>query len=726
MPKKGNARNRGHRKAMRRYFNDMRYNEQLAKQTQFYFSAVERHQGKCLIPDDKELDYQEKQLFNSVTGTVGIDFNKYDNIPVQRSGKNEEQIHPMETFADLTNIPPWLGRNIELIGYKIPTPVQKHAIPCGRAPYGRDIMCCAQTGSGKTAAFLLPAIADYVASSPDPKGRSTPGVLIFAPTRELALQIFGEARKFCHRSPMRACTVYGGQTIKSQLEELAMGCDILTATPGRLKDFVDRGVITLSKVRYLVLDEADRMLDMGFEPQIRCLVQERDCLQPPQRQTLMFSATFPKAIQKLASDFMNNYVWIGVGRVGSTTSSITQRVLSVRPDQKVSALLRLFEEIHGPTLVFTRTKRTANRLYSTLRKCGISCATIHGDRSQSKRESALMAFRNCQVMALVATDVAGRGLDINNVAHVINYDIPPDIDSYVHRIGRTARVGKRGTATSLFVPRGRDEQKIQEKLVQLLEESKQEVPQWLTWQVGGGKGKSRMGEQSSFGAMDARTNVKKRTVLETHRCSSCNESKSKSEFTTTQLKQKAAKRKCKVCISRSLLEQRRGSNQQMIQPKIQQSTKQLQSKTLNNTRAPPANAQALVANTTASSMASGNNNKPTVGSHICHICSVCGQKKSKDNFTRTQLNRSTAKRKCKICAVSSSQPQQPQQSQQHVSTTNGVTLQFPQQQQQCVSCNQLLSAECFSKAQKQKAKAKRRCKSCVMGNGIPNDTLHSV
>lgn len=713
MPKKGGrSGNRGHRKAMRRYFNDMRYNEQLQKQTDFYFSAVAKHQGKCLIPDDKQLDYQEKQLFDSVTGTVGIDFKKYDNIPVQRSGKDEEKIPPMEGFADLTNIPPWLGRNIELCGYKMPTPVQKHAIPCGRTPYVRDIMCCAQTGSGKTAAFLLPAIADYVASPPDPRGRANPGVLVFAPTRELALQIFGEAKKFCHRSPMRACTVYGGQTIKTQLEELAMGCDILCATPGRLKDFVDRGVITLSKVRYLVLDEADRMLDMGFEPQIRCLVQERDCLQPPQRQTLMFSATFPKTIQKLAQDFMNNYIWISIGRVGSTTSSITQRVMSVRPDQKVSTLMQLFGEIHGPTLVFTRTKRTANRLYSTLRKCGISCATIHGDRSQTKRESALMAFRNGQVMALVATDVAGRGLDIHNVAHVINYDIPPDIDSYVHRIGRTARVGKRGTATSLFVPRGRDEQKIQEKLVQLLEESNQEVPQWLTWLAGGGKGKSRIGEQPSFGAMDARTNIKKRTVQSTnnHRCFSCNEAKPKSEFTTTQLKQTAAKRRCKLCISKSLLDQRPN------QPKTQQSTKQLQSKTLNSTRDPPASVQALV----------GNNNKSTVGGIIYHICSVCGEKKSKDNFTRTQLSRPTAKRKCKICAASSSQPQQSQQSQKHVPTANGVTQHLPKQQLQCASCNKFLSAESFSKAQKNKSKAKRRCKLCVTGTGIQNDTLHSV
>ena len=287
-------------------------------------------------------------IFKRVTGAVAIDFAQFDAIPVERSGPGNEAFPLLEQFSHITNIPEFLTRNIVLCGYTRPTPVQKHAIPIAFG--GRDVMCCAQTGSGKTCAFLLPAVArmdpEYIPPVQS-DGAAAPRVVVLSPTRELASQIWGEARKLVHRSNFRATQVYGGVEARPQLTELARGCDVCVATPGRLIDFIDRGVVTMRCCFYLVVDEADRMLDMGFEPQIRDIVENRDMPSCGEgRQTLLFSATFPREIQLLASDFLRAYVWVGVGRVGSTTENITQRVVQVStlPHTHVASSFATYKE----------------------------------------------------------------------------------------------------------------------------------------------------------------------------------------------------------------------------------------------------------------------------------------------------------------------------------------------------------------------------------------------
>jgi ATP-dependent RNA helicase DDX3X len=372
--------------------------------------------------------------------------------------------------------------NIKNAKYDRPTPVQKYAIPI--VTKGRDLMGCAQTGSGKTAAFLFPVISllDKMGppSIPDEfykKRIVTPSALILAPTRELACQIYDEARKFSWKSGMRCCVVYGGTPIGSQLRELDRGCDILVATPGRLVDILDRKHLVLNFIRFLILDEADRMLDMGFEPQIRHIVEEQGMPDAGKRQTLMFSATFPKTIQKLAASFLENYIFLAVGRVGSTTDLVTQKFVQVRHEhEKEDMLLDLISSVNGLTIIFVETKKKADQLEHFLLEQGFSATSIHGDRAQYDRTEALKSFSSGKTPYLIATNVAARGLDIDNIAHVINFEMPTDIDDYVHRIGRTGRAGKPGLATA-FV--GEENMNIIGKLVDILEESQQTVPDWL-------------------------------------------------------------------------------------------------------------------------------------------------------------------------------------------------------------------------------------------------------
>ncbi|CAF1008863.1 unnamed protein product [Adineta steineri] len=349
----------------------------------------------------------------------------------------------------------------------------------------RDLMACAQTGSGKTAAFLLPILhmifREGPVRSPANANRNNrkqyPLCLIMAPTRELASQIYDEARKFSYRSMVRSCVVYGGADIGFQTRDLEKGAHMLVATPGRLNDLIQRGRIGLANVRYLVLDEADRMLDMGFEPQIREIVERSDMPSTGQRLTLMFSATFPKQIQELARDFLHDYVFLAIGRVGSTSQNITQKIVWVEETEKRSFLLDLLNiQSDTLTLVFVETKRGADMLEDFLGNHQYSVNSIHGDRSQAQREDALKSFKNGRTPILVATSVAARGLDISNVKHVINFDLPTDIDEYVHRIGRTGRAGMLGQATSFFNEKNRN---IATDLLDILSESHQEVPEWL-------------------------------------------------------------------------------------------------------------------------------------------------------------------------------------------------------------------------------------------------------
>lgn len=348
---------------------------------------------------------------------TGINFEKYDDIPVEASGQGVPE--PVTRFTN----PPLddhLISNIELSGYKVPTPVQKYSIPIVMG--GRDLMACAQTGSGKTGGFLFPILAQAFQNGPAPppqaqnggygygrQRKAYPTSLILAPTRELVSQIFDEARKFAYRSWVRPCVVYGGADIGSQLRQIERGCDLLVATPGRLVDLIERGRISLQSIKYLVLDEADRMLDMGFEPQIRRIVEGEDMPPTAGRQTLMFSATFPRDIQMLARDFLKEYIFLSVGRVGSTSENITQKIEYVEDVDKRSVLLDILHT-HGAglTLIFVETKRMADSLSDFLINQGFPATSIHGDRTQREREKALEMFRSGRCPILVATAVAAR------------------------------------------------------------------------------------------------------------------------------------------------------------------------------------------------------------------------------------------------------------------------------------------------------------------------------
>ncbi|XP_041937322.1 DEAD-box helicase 3 X-linked a isoform X13 [Alosa sapidissima] len=446
----------------------------------------------------------EHELF--AASNTGINFEKYDDIPVEATGSSSPP--HIESFHDVDMGEIIMG-NIALSRYTRPTPVQKYAIPIIKAK--RDLMACAQTGSGKTAAFLLPILSQIYTEGPGEalqaaknsgqengkygRRKQFPISLVLAPTRELALQIYDESRKFAYRSRVRPCVVYGGADIGQQIRDLERGCHLLVATPGRLVDMMERGKIGLDYCNYLVLDEADRMLDMGFEPQIRRIV-EQDTMPPKGvRHTMMFSATFPKEIQILARDFLEEYIFLAVGRVGSTSENITQKVVWVEESDKRSFLLDLLNATVIPsevqenageaperpgkdslTLVFVETKKGADALEDFLYREGYACTSIHGDRSQRDREEALHQFRSGRCPIMVATAVAARGLDISNVKHVINFDLPSDIEEYVHRIGRTGRVGNLGLATSFYNDKNSN---ITKDLLDILVESKQEVPSWL-------------------------------------------------------------------------------------------------------------------------------------------------------------------------------------------------------------------------------------------------------
>uniref|UniRef100_A0A4W4H4A6 RNA helicase n=1 Tax=Electrophorus electricus TaxID=8005 RepID=A0A4W4H4A6_ELEEL len=400
--------------------------------------------SKPLAPNER----LEHELFSG--SNTGINFEKYDDIPVEATGHNCPP--HIESFHDVAMGEIIMG-NITLSRYTRPTPVQKHAIPIIKTK--RDLMACAQTGSGKTAAFLLPVLSQIYTDGP------------------------GDAlQAFAYRSRVRPCVVYGGADIGQQIRDLERGCHLLVATPGRLVDMMERGKIGLDYCSYLVLDEADRMLDMGFEPQIRRIV-EQDTMPPKGlRQTMMFSATFPKEIQILARDFLEDYIFLAVGRVGSTSENITQKVVWVEESDKRSFLLDLLNATgkDSLTLVFVETKKGADALEDFLYREGYACTSIHGDRSQRDREEALHQFRSGRCPILVATAVAARGLDICNVKHVINFDLPSDIEEYVHRIGRTGRVGNLGLATSFFNDKNSN---ITKDLLDILVEAKQEVPSWL-------------------------------------------------------------------------------------------------------------------------------------------------------------------------------------------------------------------------------------------------------
>jgi len=471
-----------------------------------------RQDGRRSNSDEKKPT--EVEIFGEIQSrsSAGIDFDNYDAIPVQLTGTNVQEIKPITRFSE-AKLTDSLFDNLRRCGYDRPTPVQKHSIPI--VVSGRDLMACAQTGSGKTCAFMVPCIESLLRSGPpaNPSSRRPkpmPCGLVLAPTRELALQIHGESAKFAFDTGILCRIVYGGADIKEQREDLEKGCDILIATPGRLTDMGQRHMVELDLVQFFILDEADRMLDMGFEPQVRNIVMSMNLGAKSSfpRQSMMFSATFAKDVQVMAQDFLHDYVFITVGRVGAASELVKQHVIFAEDvRQKVHALSKAVKDHlpkDGRCIVFVETKKAADSLEMDLHTSGTAVTAIHGDRSQQEREEALHAFKTGANPVLVATDVAARGLDIPNVALVVNFDMPKQLDDYVHRIGRTGRAGRKGIAVA-FV---NDRCSYLPELRDLLVEAKQDPPLWFQELCGAsrrpfGKGAGR-GRDNKFGGQDLR------------------------------------------------------------------------------------------------------------------------------------------------------------------------------------------------------------------------------
>jgi len=359
-------------------------------------------------------------------------------------------VPPAPTFDQLGLLPELL-RAIKDAGYTTPTPIQVQAIPIIMA--GKDVMGGAQTGTGKTAGFTLPLLqrlARHASSSPSP-ARHPVRALILAPTRELAMQVHQSVVTYSKHLPLRSVCIYGGVDIRPQIAELREGREIVVATPGRLLDHVQQKSVSFNFVEVLVLDEADRMLDMGFIPDIKRIL----AMLPKERQSLLFSATFSNEIKNLADSMLKAPQLIEVARRNMVTETVTHRVYPVASDLKRSLLVHLLthdEENAKQVLVFVGTKFGASRLAVYLERQGIAADAIHGDKSQVQRTEALEGFKSGKIRVLVATDVAARGLDIDDLPHVINYELPHTAEDYIHRIGRTGRAGKLGNATSLFAP----------------------------------------------------------------------------------------------------------------------------------------------------------------------------------------------------------------------------------------------------------------------------------
>ncbi len=337
---------------------------------------------------------------------------------------------------------PELSRAVAEKGYVTPTPIQREAIPAVLA--GRDVLAGAQTGTGKTAAFVLPILQNLASHQ-----AGAPRALVLTPTRELAAQVAESSRDYGRHTGLRTVVIFGGVSEKPQIEALRTGCDVLVATPGRLLDLAQRRLLDLSQVRCCVLDEADRMLDMGFIHAIRQILK----LLPRERQNLMFSATYSEDIRELAGRYLRNPVAIEVAARNAPAERIEQHVYRVPQEHKRHLLAHLINSGNWhQVLVFTRTKHGANRLTQQLEDSGVRAAAIHGNKSQAARVRALTDFKENRITALVATEVAARGLDIKELPHVVNYELPNVPEDYVHRIGRTARAGGSGSAVSLVSP----------------------------------------------------------------------------------------------------------------------------------------------------------------------------------------------------------------------------------------------------------------------------------
>ncbi|WP_312557369.1 DEAD/DEAH box helicase [Empedobacter brevis] len=341
-------------------------------------------------------------------------------------------------FSDLNIIQPILDA-IDSAGYESPTEIQRQSIPL--VLEGNDMIGCAQTGTGKTASFAIPILQLLHGK---PKQNKAIRTLIITPTRELAVQIDDNFKLYSKNLRLKSLAIFGGVSQNKQVGSIKNGVDILIATPGRLLDLMSQGIIKLNQIEILVLDEADRMLDMGFVNDIKKILKKV----PEERQTLFFSATMPKSIRKFANTILNQPKEINVTPVSSTAETIQQSVYFAEKAEKELLLVKLLKENADRTLVFTRTKHGANRLVKKLEKSKILSAAIHGNKTQNARQRALNDFKNNKIQVLIATDIAARGIDIDMLSNVINYELPNVPETYVHRIGRTGRAGKEGVARS--------------------------------------------------------------------------------------------------------------------------------------------------------------------------------------------------------------------------------------------------------------------------------------
>ena len=380
---------------------------------------------------------------------------------------------PVETF-DETGFPSYVLDEIQRVGFKAPTPIQSQGWPMALS--GRDLVGVAETGSGKTLAYILPSIV-HINAQPVLERGDGPVVLVLAPTRELAVQIQEECVKFGRSSRIKSTCVYGGVSKGPQIRDLERGVEICIATPGRLIDLLEMGKTNLKRVTYLVLDEADRMLDMGFEPQLRKIVDQIR----PDRQTLMWSATWPKEVQALARDYLKHYIQVNIGSMDLSANTRVKQVVEVIPEHdKMPKLLRRLDKImrefgdRSKVLIFTAKKRTADELTRELSRERFQVKAIHGDKSQNERDYVLNGFKTGRINVMVATDVAARGLDVKDIKFVINFDMPNNIEDYIHRIGRTARGGATGTSYTYMT---QDDAKLAKELTRILREAGQDVPE---------------------------------------------------------------------------------------------------------------------------------------------------------------------------------------------------------------------------------------------------------
>lgn len=367
------------------------------------------------------------------------------------------------TFKELELVEPIL-RALQDQGYENPTPIQAQSIPV--LLKGKDLLGVAQTGTGKTAAFSIPILQHLYNGAP-PKGRRPIKALVVTPTRELAIQIDENFKAYAKYTDIRNTVIYGGVKQGQQVNRLKSGIDVLVATPGRLLDLINQGFITLKHIEFFVLDEADQMLDMGFIHDIKKLLK----LLPKERQSLFFSATMPKTIVELSRQILGDFERVTIAPEKTTAEKVEQQIYHVNKKNKTALLIELLEtKLLDSTLIFSRTKHGANKIVKDLEKAGIGSAAIHGNKSQAARQRALGDFKDGKIQTLVATDIAARGIDIDELSYVVNYDLPNVAESYVHRIGRTGRAGASGLAVSFCMLEERPFLKDIEKLI------KQQIP----------------------------------------------------------------------------------------------------------------------------------------------------------------------------------------------------------------------------------------------------------